>query len=95
MELNNSQFPFPLFCLGHAAYYKAILSTQTILFDVFETFPKSTYRNHYNISNSQGIIRLSIPLSARSSKDKTNQIEIDYNEDWINYHLKSIRAAYQ
>lgn len=93
VESNNS-LPFPLFCLGHLAYYQALMHQKNVVLDIFETFPKATYRNHYSIVNSQGLLRLAVPLSSRSSKDKTKEIEIDYNEDWVNYHLKSIKAAY-
>lgn len=81
--------------MGHFHWFKVAYASKNIVFDVFETFPKSTYRNHYTISDSQGLLNLSIPLCGRSSKHKTHQIKINYSEQWIEQHLKSLKAAYQ
>lgn len=85
---------FPLFCFGHVAWFKAIYQQPEIVFDVHESFPKRTFRNRYTILNSQGRLDLTIPLSNRSSTNKTNEIKIDYSEDWITQHLRSIKTGY-
>jgi|TARA_B110000285_G_C15131673_1_gene623989 hypothetical protein len=86
--------PFPIYPLGPISYYSALCNTDTVSFDVLESFPKRTYRNRYTIINVHGYQTLTIPIEKCDSRTKTTIVKIDYSQDWAHYHIKSIKAAY-
>ena len=86
--------PFPLFALSPITYYSALRDAKLVAFDVLETFPKRTYRNRYTIINVHGYQTLTIPIEKCNSTIKTNEVLIDYSQDWAHYHIKSVKAAY-
>lgn len=62
--------------------------------DVFEHFPKQTYRNRFDILGANGRMTLTIPLEGRKGeKIPTRDVRIMPGK-WMNGHLTSIRSAY-
>ena len=61
-----------------------------------ELFLKQTLRNRCEIATSNGIQRLSVPISKpNGSKSKTKDIIISNVQNWRKDHWKSIESAYQ
>jgi len=86
--LSTSYFP-------NIQYFSKFLIFDNIFIEIFEHFPKQTYRNRCNILNSNGIIPLVVPvLNGRSGKIKTRDIKISYKDKWQHQHLHSIISAY-
>jgi hypothetical protein len=76
-------------------YCALIFNEQQIEFEVYESFPKQTYRNRTYILGANGVELLSIPVVHNSNgKQITKDIEIDYSQDWIRKHKGAIQAAY-
>ncbi len=76
-------------------YSALIFSEPSVLFEVYENFPKQTYRNRSYILGANGIEILSIPVVQPSSgKQITKDVQIDYSQDWIRRHRGAIQAAY-
>ena len=76
--------------------YCALIFTESqIEFEVFENFPKQTYRNRSYILGANGVELLSIPIiQGTSGKQLTKDVQIDYSQDWIRKHKGAIQAAY-
>jgi len=66
-----------------------------IQFEVFEHFPKQTFRNRTRILGANGIETLTVPIVHRhGSKQLTKDVQVDYSQDWIRRHQGAIQAAY-
>ena len=76
-------------------YCALIFDEHQIEFEVFENFPKQTFRNRTYILGANGVELLSIPIIQSSSgKQLTKDVQIDYSQDWIRRHKGAIQAAY-
>ena len=86
---------FPLFYAGNIAYYRALLHSDTPLFEAHEHFPKQTYRNRMEILGPNGLQKLVIPTVKTGERRKMNDVRISYAERWQKEHWKSLEAAYR
>lgn len=76
-------------------YCALIFNKLQVEFEVYENFPKQTYRNRTYILGANGIELLSIPvIHTNLGKQITKDIQIDYSHDWVRKHKGAIRAAY-
>jgi hypothetical protein len=76
-------------------YCALLFSEPVIEFEVFENFPKQTYRNRSYILGANGIELLSVPvIQSVSGKQLTRDVQIDYAQDWERRHRGAIQAAY-
>ena len=76
-------------------YCAVIFAEPEIEFEVYEHFPKQTYRNRSYILGANGVELLSIPIiQSASGKQLTKDVQIDYSQDWIRKHKGAIQAAY-
>jgi hypothetical protein len=56
---------------------------------------KRSHRNRYTILTSQGPLHLTIPLRKGKNNQKSiREVQIAYDEPWIDKHLQTIRSAY-
>ena len=86
---------FPSAYFPSIGYLKAYFSYEDRCIEVYESFPKQTYRNRCDIATSAGKLRLSIPLKKpEGSKTKTKDVLIDGSAAWQKEHWRSIRTAY-
>lgn len=74
--------------------YVAIVNADEVLFEIHDNFQKQTYRNRCFIYGANGRQLLNIPVLKGNSKQPTKDVQIDYNADWQQQHLKSIASAY-
>lgn len=69
---------------------------QEVEIDLWETYPKQTYRNRCRIATSNGLIDLSIPVNKPNGKQsRTNEILLEEKQNWRQQHWRSIKNAYQ
>ncbi len=73
----------------------AIAKAEEVVFEVEDNFQKQTYRNRCYIYGANGKQLLNIPVLKANSKQATKDVQIDYNEDWQQQHLRSIATAYR
>ena len=72
-----------------------VYAASEVQFEVFENFPKQTFRNRTRILGANGIETLTVPiLHASGGKQLTKDVQIDYGQDWIRRHKGAIQAAY-
>lgn len=84
----------PIFYLPPISWFSEFLNQEEIVFELFENFPKQTYRSRCNIFGANGKLALIIPIHHNGSRT-LKDIEISYAEDWQKLHWKSIKIAYQ
>lgn len=78
------------------AFFGAVLPAEKLLLEAHENYRKQTYRNRCLILTAQGVQPLTVPVldGNRSEKVKTAEIEIDYRQNWIHRHWRTLQTAY-
>ncbi|WP_395768313.1 WbqC family protein [Aquirufa sp.] len=81
--------------LPSVEYCALIFDEPSIEFEVYENFPKQTYRNRSYILGANGVELLSIPIiQGDIGKQLTKDVQIDYSQDWMRRHRGAIQSAY-
>ena len=77
-------------------FFQQLLSADQLLLDAHEHYHKQTYRNRALILTAQGPQPLTVPVvdGARSEKIRTSEIEIDYRQNWMHRHFRTLQTAY-
>jgi len=77
-------------------YFQQLLVADTLLLDAHEHYHKQTYRNRCLIRTAQGPQPLTVPVvdGTRSEKVRTSEIEIDYRQNWMHRHFRTLQTAY-
>jgi hypothetical protein len=76
-------------------YFVYLSSFDKIIIDLDDEYSKQTYRNRCRINGANNIENLIIPVKKISNtKMLTRNVEIDYNQKWLNKHIRAIRSAY-
>ncbi len=76
------------------SYFLAISRAEQLYIESHENYIKQTYRNRCDILGANGILSLIIPIQ-HTGKRVMKDIEIAYDYNWQNQHLKSLKSAYQ
>jgi hypothetical protein len=79
-----------------AAFFAELLRADGLVIEAQEHYRKQTYRNRCLIRTAQGVQPLTVPVvdGNRSEKVKTADIEIDYRQNWIHRHSRTLQTAY-
>jgi hypothetical protein len=86
----------PTFNFGSIQLYALLTQSDEFLLEKNENYQKRSERNRFEIVNHLGKLSLSIPLlKGKNNMLPISEVRIAYEEDWRNYHLKSIEAAYR
>jgi hypothetical protein len=86
---------FPTAYFGSISYYKSLVQTDAISFELYEHYVKQTLRNRMTILGANGKLNLSIPVEKpNGNKTLTKDIQISYAENWQKNHWKAIESAY-
>jgi hypothetical protein len=80
--------------LPSIAYFSSFAKADELIIESHENFQKQTYRNRCYINTSQGAIPLIVPLLNASGKTLITEIRIDYSQNWLNNHWRSIQSSY-
>ncbi len=77
-------------------YFQQLLTADALLLDAHEHYHKQTYRSRCLILTAQGPQPLTVPVvdGARSEKVRTSEIEIDYRQNWMHRHFRTLQTAY-
>jgi len=77
-------------------YFQQLITADALLLDAHEHYHKQTYRNRCLILTAQGPQPLTVPVvdGARSEKVRTSEIEIDYRQNWMHRHFRTLQTAY-
>ncbi|AHJ96507.1 WbqC family protein [Hymenobacter swuensis] len=79
-----------------AAFFTELLGAEALWLEAHEHYRKQTYRNRCLILTAQGTQALTVPVidGNRSEKVLTTEIEIDYRQNWIHRHWRTLQTAY-
>lgn len=88
--LFESQYHPPL------PFFSEIIGAEALRLETQEHYHKQTYRNRCLILTAQGVKPLIVPVidGNRSEKVKITDIEIDYRQNWVHQHWRTIQTAY-
>ena len=76
-------------------YLSQLVDFERVEIEIFETYPKQTYRNRMVISTANGLLPLSIPVEKPNGNHTlTKDVTICNKEDWRTKHWRAIQAAY-
>ncbi len=101
MDTDHSAISSPqtllLPCLYFAPiqYYSKLASGHDCLIELHEHFPKQTYRTRTEICDSNGRMKLIIPLKKHPERTPTKDIRISYDAPWQDLHWKTLESAYR
>ena len=76
------------------AYFALLSQYSDVILEVFEHYPKQTYRNRCYIQGANRVQLLSVPIKKRSGKVLTKDIRVESGLSWRNHHWRTIRSAY-
>ncbi|MEI6682746.1 MAG: WbqC family protein [Bacteroidota bacterium] len=81
--------------LPPVGYMSELILSGDILFEVYETYHKQTYRNHCVIYGPNGEQKLTIPvIKVNGNHTLTKDIRISDHQPWQKIHWRSIYTAY-
>jgi hypothetical protein len=75
-------------------YFQHLVQSNGIIIEQNEHYIKQSYRNRCRILTAHGPKDLAIPVIKGNRKTKITDLEIDYSQNWVNVHWRSIRSAY-
>lgn len=76
-------------------YMSRLVKYGQVEIEVFETYPKQTYRNRAVIPSANGLLPLSVPVERTNGNHTiTKDVAICNKEDWRMKHWRAIQAAY-
>ncbi|WP_026464012.1 WbqC family protein [Adhaeribacter aquaticus] len=75
-------------------FFQHVLHAEKILIEQHEHYIKQSYRNRCRILTAHGPKDLAIPVKKGNRKTKITELEIDYSQNWVNIHWRSICSAY-
>jgi hypothetical protein len=74
----------------------ALLREENPLIEIYETYPKQTYRNRCIVMTANGVQSLSVPVSKPfGNRTKTAEIQISYQTPWQQIHKRTLLSAYK
>ncbi|MBO3272506.1 WbqC family protein [Hymenobacter defluvii] len=78
------------------AFFAELVGQDTLLLEAHDHYRKQTYRNRCLILTAQGVKPLTVPVvdGNRSEKIATSAIEIDYRQNWVHQHWRTLQTAY-
>lgn len=86
---------FPTAYFGSIAYFQQLLRYPSAEIEVWDTFPKQTFRNRSTILGPQGEHRLTLPVEKpNGSRSLTGEILVSDVQDWRSNHWRAIRSNY-
>ncbi|UYZ57360.1 WbqC family protein [Hymenobacter latericus] len=79
-----------------AAFFAELLTADSLLLERHENYHKQTYRNRCLVLTAQGVQPLTVPVidGNRSEKVRIDALEIDYRQNWIHRHWRTLQTAY-
>jgi hypothetical protein len=79
-----------------AALFAELQRADGILIEAHEHYRKQTFRNRCLVRTAQGVQPLTVPVidGNRAEKVSISEIEIDYRQNWIHRHSRTLQTAY-
>jgi hypothetical protein len=75
-------------------YFICLLQAKKVILEAHEHYVKQSYRNRCYIRAANRIDPLTIPVKGGNKKNQVKDIQIDYQQKWLNNHWRAIQSAY-
>ena len=75
-------------------FFAAITGADELVFFPEEIYQRQSYFNRTQIRLANKVGTLSVPIQGRRPRISQQKIQIDYDQNWVNIHLRSIQSAY-
>ncbi|AMM52686.1 WbqC-like family protein [Rufibacter sp. DG15C] len=75
-------------------WFQKAVQADEILLESQEHYQKQSYRNRCHILTAQGVLPLTVPVKNGNKKIKALDVEIEYDQRWVDVHWRTIRSAY-
>lgn len=89
-----SRIAVDLFYLPNLEFFSTILDFDEILVDPDQDFRRKSYINRSDILGPNKVQRLTVPIQGRRPRIPEKYLKIDYEQKWVQGHLRSIQSAY-
>jgi len=76
-------------------YLTLLSSSEKVFLEANENYTKQSYRNRCYILGANKVESLIIPIQKDKLKMQIRDVKIDYNEQWVKVHWRTIEAAYK
>ncbi|MGB0851210.1 MAG: WbqC family protein [Bacteroidia bacterium] len=81
-------------CIGSISYWVEISKKADVVLYSNHTFQKQSSLSQFEITTSNGRLKLSVPTKKSTRKGALKDVEIDYTSNWQIEHWRSIENAY-
>jgi hypothetical protein len=82
--------------LAPIQYYSKLVSFDEIRIEIFENYPKQTYRNRCHIAATNGVQALTVPIEKPDAPQCfTRDIRISEHGNWRHVHWQALVSAYK
>lgn len=86
----------PAACFPPISWYACINAGHPVVIEQWETFPKQTVRNRFEIVTADGKSALVVPVTRpNGNRTLTCEALISYREPWQRHHWRTLTAAYR
>ena len=76
-------------------YFMAAAATGHLLIEDSESYVKQSYRNRCRIYACDGILSLTVPVSASDGDRGIRSVMMDYSKPWLQQHERALVSAYR
>jgi hypothetical protein len=76
------------------AYFSALAGFERIVVEKYEHYEKQTFRNRCYIKGPHQVETLTVPVTGKHWKPLVRDVRIDYDQKWLNNHLRTIQTGY-
>lgn len=83
-----------LFYLPNVEFFSSIKDSNVIFIHLEDRYVKQSYRNRCEILLTNKVEKLSVPVHGGNKKVPYKDIKIDYDQKWLNVHLRGIQSGY-
>ncbi|WP_268035925.1 WbqC family protein [Algoriphagus sp. PAP.12] len=83
-----------LFYLPNLEFFVSILDADQILLNPNAPYQRKSYFNRTQILLSNKVETLSVPITGRRPRVPLKYIQIDYQQKWLQNHLRGLQSAY-
>lgn len=83
----------PLYVFAPCHWFSVFSMQDKAVIEVCEHWVKQSLRSRYEIAGPNGRQSLSVPTN-KASRKLLKDVTINYSEDWVTNHLRSVKTAY-
>jgi hypothetical protein len=95
MNKLNSTLLIELQSIGNISVWATLVKYSNVVFEQYERFQKSGFRNRYQILSASGPLTLSIPvIGGRKNKLLIKEVLVDNSTYWQKHHWRGLESCY-